>query len=80
MIINEWRSTFVIGCASFVLKEKLKLLKNRIKSWRNSNMSTDVAKAEKLRSQLATWDSMAANRDLTVRNQKLSLIQGDSTF
>lgn len=37
MVSSVWKSSQFLGSASFILKEKLKSLKTRIKMWREHN-------------------------------------------
>ncbi|KAL8497464.1 hypothetical protein ACS0TY_020967 [Phlomoides rotata] len=35
LVEAEWKGIVISGCGSFVIKEKLKLLKNKIKAWKS---------------------------------------------
>lgn len=65
MIRTEWNKLSVDGVASFVLKEKLKLLKTSIKCWVNSNLFADMAKAKELRHKMDLWDKLVESRGLS---------------
>lgn len=51
MVVSTWKSNKIVGSASFVLKERLKLLKSNIKLWKESywevgDRAAQEAKAE----------------------------------
>lgn len=71
MIRKEWENFSIPGCASFVLKEKLKLLKYSIKGWINSNLSADLEKAKELRAKMEQWDREAELRELSSHEKEV---------
>lgn len=38
MVENEWKNCRVEGWSGFVIKEKLKILKDKIRSWHENNL------------------------------------------
>lgn len=61
MVKNAWNLSALSGNPMVVLKNKLKLLKGEIKSWRSSHSNYDVSTARKL---MLEWELKAESKTL----------------
>lgn len=52
MVGSVWNSSKLVGSASFILKEKLKLLKMSIKVWREANRGAGVKEVKEAREEM----------------------------
>lgn len=64
--VSFWWSSFVVtGTASFVLAEKLKLLKRKLKEWSKNNRSNWKQQKEEILDKLSKWEILQEQRPLT---------------
>lgn len=70
MVTVAWKKLAVTGCRSLCLKEKMELLKHRIKQWRADNSSTNLASLKALRSEMTLWDKRAVESKLSEAEAK----------
>lgn len=65
LIHSVWKELVITGCPSYCLKEKLKLLKQRIRQWRVEHPGMNRNRSKNLLDELTAWDLRAETSDLT---------------
>uniref|UniRef100_M0ZKV5 Non-LTR retroelement reverse transcriptase n=1 Tax=Solanum tuberosum TaxID=4113 RepID=M0ZKV5_SOLTU len=60
-----WQSFVITGTPGFVLAEKLKLLKGKMKEWSKNNRKNCKAQKEEIMEELAKWEAVQEQRVLT---------------
>nr|KYP35677.1 Transposon TX1 uncharacterized [Cajanus cajan] len=77
MVTKEWSDLVVLGWAAFRLKEKIKLLKHKIKAWVNETLAGMGSTAQGVMDELNKLDRIEECRELSEdeRDRKMQLQQ-----
>ncbi|WMV54087.1 hypothetical protein MTR67_047472 [Solanum verrucosum] len=76
-LIQAWWNEFLVeGCPNYRLNVKLRMLKEKLKEWRNANFGKLVNKKNSLLEELAEIDELQGARDLTEDEMKDGLEGG----
>ena len=70
LIINWWQSTKVIGSGSYVLVEKVKALKSKLRHWNKEEFGRVEDKKKTSLKQVAHWDAMETQRPPSMREKE----------
>ncbi|KAG5575483.1 hypothetical protein H5410_055617, partial [Solanum commersonii] len=74
-LIQAWWNEFLVeGCPNYRLNVKLRMLKEKLKEWRNANFGKLVNKKNSLLEELAEIDELQGARDLTEDEMKKSRV------
>lgn len=64
-VISIWGSTNIAGSASYIFKEKLKVLKKRIKLWREQSLGSGIQEVKEAKETMRHWDVLAEQKHLS---------------
>lgn len=63
-IKNQWQSLSIVGRATYVAKEKLKLIKQRLKVWIKDHKEGYEQQLKEAKEELNSWDLKGENAAL----------------